>query len=87
MATWHIADAQAKSGVLAIYYACREARKEDLDRLSIWCVFNPDEELGSRASQGWLEEIVCTRQAHWFLKPLVRAVNSCVLVRVSQPIT
>ena len=46
-----------KSGVLAIFYACRLARKEDLDRLSIWCVFNPDEELGSRCSKHWLTEL------------------------------
>ena len=52
-----------KSGVLAIFYACRLARKEDLDRLSVWCVFNPDEELGSRASQGWLKEMASHAKA------------------------
>lgn len=46
-----------KSGVLAIFYACRNARPEDLERLSVWCVFNPDEELGSRASKEWLREL------------------------------
>ncbi len=45
-----------KGGVLAIYYACRIARKEDLDRLSICCAFNPDEETGSKASTAWLCE-------------------------------
>lgn len=45
-----------KSGVLAIWYAAKLARQEDLDRLSVWCVFNPDEELGSPSSMHWLEE-------------------------------
>lgn len=43
--------------MLAIFYACRNARPEDLERLSVWCVFNPDEELGSRASKEWLREL------------------------------
>lgn len=45
-----------KGGVLAAYYACKYARKEDLDRLSICCAFNPDEETGSKASTKWLCE-------------------------------
>ena len=43
-----------KGGVLAIYYACKTARPEDLERLSICCAFNPDEEIGSKASTPWL---------------------------------
>lgn len=46
-----------KSGVLAAYWACKLARKEDLDRLSICCAFNPDEELGSPSSHEWLASI------------------------------
>ncbi|MFU0841248.1 MAG: M20-dimer domain-containing protein [Burkholderia sp.] len=46
-----------KSGCLAIFYACKNARPEDLERLSIWAVFNPDEEVGSIASHEWLEEL------------------------------
>ncbi len=45
-----------KGGVLATYYACKTARPEDLERLSICCAFNPDEETGSRASTAWLCE-------------------------------
>lgn len=52
-----------KSGVLAIFYACKHARPEDLERLSVWCVFNPDEELGSRASKDWLKELATHAKA------------------------
>ncbi len=45
-----------KGGVLATYYACKLARPEDLERLSICCAFNPDEETGSKASTAWLCE-------------------------------
>lgn len=43
-----------KSGILAAYYACKYARPEDLERLSICCAFNPDEETGSQNSHEWL---------------------------------
>ena len=46
-----------KSGVLAAYYACKLARPEDLERLSICCVFNPDEEWGSPCSHAFLAKI------------------------------
>lgn len=46
--------ADCKAGALAIYYACKTARPEDLARLSICCAFNPDEEVGSTASTEWL---------------------------------
>ncbi len=43
-----------KSGVLAIFYALKAARKEDLDRLAIAVAYNPDEETGSLSSSKWL---------------------------------
>lgn len=46
-----------KSGVLAIYYALKAARPEDLERLSIGVALNPDEETGSKASSRWLRGI------------------------------
>lgn len=46
-----------KGGVLAAYWACKTARPEDLERLSICCAFNPDEETGSQASHEWLARI------------------------------
>lgn len=49
--------ADCKAGALAIYYACKTARPEDLERLSICCAFNPDEETGSNASTAWLESL------------------------------
>ena len=49
--------ADCKGGVLAAFYACKYARPEDLERLSIWCAFNPDEEIGSGASTPWLAEL------------------------------
>ena len=36
-----------KSGVLAIFYALKNARPEDLQRLAIAVALNPDEETGS----------------------------------------
>lgn len=46
-----------KSGILAAFWACKLARKEDLERLSICCAFNPDEEWGSPYSHDWLAGI------------------------------
>ena len=43
-----------KSGVLAIFYALKNVKKEDLDRLSIAVCLNPDEETGSHHSHDWL---------------------------------
>ncbi len=45
-----------KGGVLAIYYALKNARPEDLERLSICVALNPDEETGSKFSAKWLCE-------------------------------
>ena len=46
--------ADCKAGVIAIFHALKNARKEDLDRLSICVAYNPDEETGSVASTEWL---------------------------------
>lgn len=46
-----------KSGVLAIFYALKHARPEDLKRLSIAVALNPDEETGSTASSEWLKKL------------------------------
>ncbi len=46
-----------KSGVLAIFYALKAARPEDLERLSICVAYNPDEETGSKHSSAWLKEV------------------------------
>ena len=46
-----------KSGVLAIFYAIRAARPEDLKRLSIAVCCNPDEETSSTHSTAWIEGI------------------------------
>lgn len=43
-----------KGGVLSIYYALKYADKSDLDRLAIAVLLNPDEEIGSPYSRGWL---------------------------------
>ncbi len=43
-----------KGGVLAIFYALKAARPEDLARLSICVCYNPDEETGSKHSAKWL---------------------------------
>ena len=47
--------ADCKAGVMAIYYALKNARKEDLDRLAIAVCYNPDEEIGSVSSSEWLK--------------------------------
>ena len=49
--------ADCKGGILAAYYACKTARPEDLERLSICCAFNPDEEIESPSSHAWLAEV------------------------------
>lgn len=46
-----------KSGVMSIFYAIKNARKEDLDRLAIVVAYNPDEETGSVHSKKWLGSI------------------------------
>ena len=45
-----------KGGVLAILHAMKNARREDLERLSIAILHNPDEEIGSPSSARWLCE-------------------------------
>lgn len=49
--------ADCKAGVIAIYHALKQARKEDLDRLAIAVCFNPDEEVSSLSSRPWLAEM------------------------------
>ncbi|WP_443743511.1 M20 family metallopeptidase [Sutterella sp.] len=46
--------ADCKAGVIAIYHALKNARKEDLDRLAVAVVYNPDEEVSSLSSRPWL---------------------------------
>ena len=46
-----------KSGVLAIFYALKNARPEDLQRLAIAVALNPDEETGSKNSAKWLASL------------------------------
>ena len=48
--------ADCKAGVIAIFHALKMARKEDLDRLAILVCYNPDEEVSSVSSRGWLIE-------------------------------
>lgn len=48
--------ADCKAGVIAILHALKTARKEDLDRLAILVCYNPDEEVSSISSRGWLVE-------------------------------
>lgn len=48
--------ADCKAGVIAILHALKMARKEDLDRLAILVCYNPDEEVSSLSSRGWLIE-------------------------------
>ena len=45
-----------KSGIICILHALKALPKEDLDKLSILCAFNPDEETGSVSSHHWLQE-------------------------------
>ncbi len=46
--------ADCKAGVIAIYHALKNARREDLDRLAIAVCYNPDEEVSSLSSREWL---------------------------------
>jgi len=46
-----------KSGVLAIFYALKNANPEDLKRLSVAVALNPDEETGSKSSSKWLASL------------------------------
>ncbi|MCF0253423.1 MAG: M20 family metallopeptidase [Duodenibacillus sp.] len=43
-----------KAGVLGIFYAVRSLPADVRDRLAIAVAFNPDEEMGTRASRDWL---------------------------------
>ena len=47
--------ADCKAGCLSIFCALRDARPEDLARLSICVLHNPDEERGSMSSRAWLQ--------------------------------
>ncbi len=49
--------ADCKAGVIGIFHALKKARKEDLDRLAIAVVYNPDEEVSSLSSRPWLAEM------------------------------
>lgn len=46
--------ADCKAGVIAIFHALKNARPEDLARLAIAVVYNPDEEVSSLSSRPWL---------------------------------
>lgn len=46
-----------KSGVMAIFYAIKNCAREDLDQLAIAVCYNPDEEISSIHSRGWLQSI------------------------------
>lgn len=50
--------ADCKAGVIAIFHALKNARKEDLDRLAIAVCYNPDEEVSSLSSREWLATMV-----------------------------
>lgn len=71
-----------KSGVLAIYYALKAARPEDLERLSIAVALNPDEETGSKASSAWLKSIAAKSSRALVLKQPAPAVSSSAPERV-----
>lgn len=49
--------ADCKAGVIAIFHALKNARKEDLDRLAIAVCYNPDEEISSLSSRKWLQQM------------------------------
>ena len=49
--------ADCKAGVIAIFHALKNARKEDLDRLAIAVCYNPDEEISSLSSREWLQQM------------------------------
>jgi len=49
--------ADCKAGVTAIFHALKNARPEDLGRLAIAVCHNPDEEISSPASRGWLQDM------------------------------
>lgn len=49
--------ADCKAGVIAIFHALKNARPEDLERLAIAVVMNPDEEISSRYSRDWLKDV------------------------------
>ncbi|MRI32873.1 peptidase M20 [Endozoicomonas sp. OPT23] len=46
-----------KSGLLNVIYALRAIDEDVLDKLSICVCMNPDEEIGSTYSHGWLESV------------------------------
>ena len=71
-----------KSGVLAIYYALKAARPEDLERLSIAVALNPDEETGSRLPAPGSRASPPNLPALWFLKQPAPAVSSSAPERV-----
>ena len=50
-------NADCKAGVVSMFYGLKLAKKEDLDRLAIAVCLNPDEEISSPASRGWLQEM------------------------------
>lgn len=49
--------ADCKSGILAMFYALKNANPEDLKRLSICVALNPDEEIGSPYATEWLAQL------------------------------
>ena len=49
--------ADCKAGVVAIFHALKNARSQDLNRLSIAVAYNPDEEISSVSSGAWLSSL------------------------------
>ena len=58
--------ADCKAGVIAIFHALKNARKEDLDRLAIAVCYNPDEEVSSLSSREWLATMAVSRETMRF---------------------
>lgn len=49
--------ADCKAGVVAIFHALKNARPQDINRLSIAVAYNPDEEISSVSSGAWLSSL------------------------------
>ena len=49
--------ADCKAGVVAIFHALKNARPQDLNRLSIAVAYNHDEEISSVSSGAWLSSL------------------------------
>ncbi len=69
-----------KSGLLNIVHALRSMDKETLDKLSICVCMNPDEEIGSIYSSGWLDS-VALKSKQVLVAEAARADGSLVKAR------